>query len=105
MSNSLKMKDKQRHKKIWLKKYNFLSLLNIPDAMYQYGPLINLWEGSNQGEGYLRYAKPIITDIHSKNWQINAHIKLIDVTSMNEVINCHVMKNYLKFQRENTLHI
>ena len=54
MSNSLKMKDTQKHKKIWLKKYNFLSLLNIPDAMYQYGPLINLWEGSNQGEGYLR---------------------------------------------------
>ena len=52
----------------WLKKYNFLSLLNIPKTMERYGPLINLWEGSNQGEGYLRYVKPKITDIHSRNW-------------------------------------
>ena len=40
--------------------------------MKEYGPLINLWEGANQGEGYLRYAKPTIVNIHSKNWQVNA---------------------------------
>ena len=26
------------------------TLLNIPDIMHKYGLLINLWEGSNQGE-------------------------------------------------------
>ena len=50
-----------------------------------------MWECSNQGEDYLRYAKPRITDIHSKNWQINAHIKLLEIISMDEVIDCHVM--------------
>ena len=53
---------------------NYQSLLNLPNAMELYGPLINLWEGANQGEGYLRYTKPIITDIHSVNWHLNAHI-------------------------------
>lgn len=79
--------------KIWFKKYNFLSLLNIPDIMNKYGPLINLWEGSNQGEGYLRYAKPRITDIHSVNWQLNAHTNLLNESSMNDVISCHVYHN------------
>ena len=41
--------------------------------MELYGPLINLWEGANQCEGYLMYAKPIITDINSVNWYLNAH--------------------------------
>ena len=49
-----------------LSKYNYLSFLNFPDTMKLYGPLINLWEGSNKGEGYLRYAKPMIVNIHSK---------------------------------------
>ena len=64
--------------KIWFKKYNFLSLLNIPDIMHKYGPLINLWEGSNQGEVYLQYAKPRFTDIHSVNWQLNTHTNLLN---------------------------
>ena len=53
-------------KPIWLTKYNFQSLLNIPETMNFMGPLVNLWEGSNQGEGYLRYAKPKISNIHKK---------------------------------------
>ena len=60
----------------WITKYNYQSLLNLPDTMHRYGSLVNLWEGSNQGEGYLRYAKPMIVNIHSKNWQINAIQKL-----------------------------
>ena len=99
-------RNKEKNKKIWQKKYNFLSLLNIPDAMYKYGPLVNLWEGSNQGEGYLRYAKPRITDIHSKNWQINAHIKLLEIISMDEVIDCHVMNKLSEGSRsEYIMHI
>ena len=106
MSHVVKKKDIQKPKKFWLKKYNFLSLFNIPDAMYQYGPLVNLWEGSNQGEGFLRYAKPRITDIHSKNWQINAHIKLLDSISMNEVIDCHVLNKLSEdSKREYIIHM
>ena len=84
----------------WLKKYNFLSLLNIPKTMERYGPLINLWEGSNQGEGYLRYVKPKITDIHSRNWQVNAHINLLNETSMNRVILCHVMNKSSQYVKD-----
>ena len=42
----------------WLSKYNYLSLLNIPILVKLFGPMINLWEGSNQGEGCLLFAKP-----------------------------------------------
>ena len=44
--------DALNHKKIgtaniyWLVKYNFSSLLNIPETMEIYGPLVNLSEGS-----------------------------------------------------------
>ena len=90
----------------WLKKYNFLSLLNIPDAINKYGPLINLWEGFNQGEGYLRYAKPKVVNIHSKNWQINARISLLNETSMNNVINCHALnKNSNDMKGEYVKHV
>ena len=46
-------------------KYNYLSLLNIPRPMKLFGTMANLWEGSNQGEGNLRLAKPKLTNIHS----------------------------------------
>ena len=52
----------------WLLKYNFQSLLNLPNEMELFGPLINIWEDDNKGEGYLRSIKPNITDIHSKHW-------------------------------------
>ena len=68
---------KKKPKPLWLSKYNFQSLLNIPKTMAFFGPLVNLWEGSNQGEGYLRYAKPKISNIHCKNWQVNTHISLL----------------------------
>ena len=61
--------------------------------MEKFGPLINLWEGGNKGEGYLRFVKPKITDIHSKNWQINAHSKLFSERSLESVINHHIMNN------------
>ena len=37
--------------------------------------------------------KPKITDIHSKNWQINAHSKLFSERSLESVLNYHMMKN------------
>ena len=81
-------------KPYWLKKYNHLSLLNIPKTMKLFGPMINLWEGSNQGEGYLRFAKPKLTNIHSKNWNINAHCEMLKQMSLDEVIESHVNNNY-----------
>ena len=72
----------------------------MPKAMAKYGPLINLWEGSNQGEGYLRYVKPKITDMHSRNWQVNAHVNLLNETSLNRVALCHVMNKSSKYIKD-----
>ena len=107
-TNNVKKKDtgstvhiieKERNKKrtpYWIKKYNYMSLLNLPDAMNLYGPLINLWEGANKGEGYLRFAKPMIKDIHSVNWQVNAHSKLLRGNAFDSVVNCHVINKCTK---------
>ena len=70
----------------WLSKYNFQSLLNIPKTMAFFGPLVNLWKGSNQGEGYLRDAKSKMTNIHSKNWQMTAHLNLLNEKAFDNVI-------------------
>ena len=85
--------------KYWLRKYNFLSLMNIPGAMMKYGSLTHLWEGSNQGEGYLRYVKPRISDIHSKQWHLKAHVKLLNETAMDDVINCYITNNASTHQK------
>ena len=58
--------------------------------MKEYGPLINLWEGANQGEGYLRYAKPTIVNIHSKNWQVNAIRNLQNKQSLDAVVDYYM---------------
>ena len=89
-------KKNKKHTPYWIKKYNYLSLLNLPEAMNLYGPLINLWEGGNKGGGYLRFAKPIIKDIHSVNWQVNAHSKLLRGNAFDSVVNCHVINKCTK---------
>ena len=42
--------------------------------------------------GYLRYAKPKITNIHSKNWQVNVYLDLLNEKSFGNVIECHMHK-------------
>ena len=100
-SLSSKKKKKKDEKPIWLLKYNFQSLLNLPQSLIEFGPLARLWEGGNQGEGYLRYVKPRIRDVNSENWNINAHIGLMNDISMDEVVNVHITKNSSKRVKEN----
>ena len=76
MKGDISSNDDKKIKKMtpyWLSTYGYQSLLNILICTRFFGPMINLWEGSNQGEGYLRFAKPKVNNIYSKNWQINAH--------------------------------
>ena len=94
--NEYESKNNKKHTPYWIKKYNYLSLLNLPEAMNLYGPLINLWEGGNKGEGYLRFAKPIIKDIHSVNWQVNAHSQLLRGNAFDSVVNYHVINKCTK---------
>ena len=44
--------------------------------MTNYGPLTNLWEGSDLGERYLHYTKPMVMNVHTKNWHVQALDKL-----------------------------
>ena len=85
-----KLKDKK--KPIWITKYNYQSLMNIPEQMQLFGPLVQLWEGSNQGEGYLRFIKPKINNVHAKNWHINAHKRLLEEISLDRIIDRYTDK-------------
>ena len=77
---------------LWLSKYNYQGILSLPATMIIYGLLINLWEGCNQGKGYLCYTKPIINDTF-KNWQTNLHLQLLNEMIFNSIIGSHVIKN------------
>ena len=61
-----------------------------------FSTLVKLWESDNQGEGYLRYVKPRIRDVHSKHWNINTHIELMNDISMDEVVNVHITNSSSK---------
>ena len=74
------------YKPIWISKYNFQSLLNIPAMMMNFGPLINYWEGSMQGEGYLRLVKPKINSIQNKNWHTNVHTKILNEFALDRMV-------------------
>ena len=54
-----------------------------------YGVFVNLWEGSNQEEGYMIHMKSKITSVHTKNWNINAHINLLNSNLLNSVRDNH----------------
>lgn len=62
---------KPKKKPSCISKPNFLCLLNIPEAMERYGPVRSLWEGKIQGEGFLRFVKPEMTQGLRTNWSFN----------------------------------
>ena len=47
------------------RKYNYLSLLNLPDEIRKFGPMQYLWELGGMGEGFLSCLKPLIQKMHS----------------------------------------
>ena len=53
---------KREQKPTWVTSYNFTCLLNLPDLMHEYGPLLNLWEGGTQGEKNLQQVEPLWLD-------------------------------------------
>jgi hypothetical protein len=54
----------------WLSSFNFLSLLNLPGIVREYGPIRNIWEGGPQGEGVLRFVKPNMLNGLRRAWEI-----------------------------------
>ena len=55
----------------WLTMYNYLCLLNLPDAIDLLGPLRLNYEGSSEGEGFIPMVKPLLSQGMRKNWQYN----------------------------------
>lgn len=60
-----------REKPLWIQSSNFISLLNLTNAMKRFGPPRELWEGGPRGEGILRELKPLIRGLRG-NWARNA---------------------------------
>ena len=52
-----------------IKCYNFMSLLNLPEVLSQFGLLRNLWEGGGQGERIRSLVKPTWIRYKGKHWQ------------------------------------
>ena len=56
---------------IWINKSNYMSLLNLPRQMKEFGPLRLYWEGGWKGEGIIQELKPLIRNRFQKNWSSN----------------------------------
>jgi hypothetical protein len=74
----------------WVSSYNFLSLLNLPDVIRQYGPIRNIWEGGPQGEGVLRFVKPNMLNGMRRAWELSTMKTLMRKKAMEHVINTTV---------------
>jgi len=66
----------KRTKPLWLTKYNFTCLLNLPYQVSILGPVRNRWEGSLRGEGLLKTIKPMVHG-QRKNWQKNLLLNVL----------------------------
>ena len=80
------MKAAKNGKPGWITQYNFMSLLNIPDVMRNYGSMRNLWEGGEEGEGILRIVKPEIKIGMRGNWPEWLMSNLLKIKSYETVI-------------------
>jgi hypothetical protein len=70
----------------WLTMYNFLCLLNLPDAVERLGPLRINYEGSSEGEGFIALVKPLLSQGMRKNWQKNLSLRFYRHRSMKLVL-------------------
>lgn len=59
-----------------LSSYNFICLLNLPDVMQRFGPLRGIYEGGPRGEGFVRFAKPLMTQGLRTNWHAQLLTKM-----------------------------
>ena len=85
----------------WLSCYNFLSLLNLPDVIRQYGPIRNIWEGAAQGEGILRFVKPNVSNGMRRAWEYATMRTLMRKKAMGEVADTTVGTEAFVASKEN----
>ena len=66
----------------WLSMYNFLCLLNLPEAIEKFGPLRLNYEGNSEGEGFIPMVKPLLSQGMRKNWQNNLAHRFFRIRAM-----------------------
>ena len=78
LDNELQQEGKKKKSNpVWVRKSNFICLLNLSTVMREFGSLRALWEGGSIGEAYLRVVKPEIQNAFSKNWHVNVLKKVL----------------------------
>ena len=70
----------------WVTSYNFLSLLNLPTVLKDYGSMRVLWEGGEDGEGYLRSVKPLLRGGLVRQWQVWLMNNLLEDKTFHSII-------------------
>ena len=85
-------------KPIWISKSNFMSLLNLPKQMKQFGPLRLYWEGGWKGEGIIQEIKCLIRDGLKKNWCANTLKRLYNMRAFDYMLEV----NNLNYKSLNT---
>lgn len=58
-----------KKKPFWVSCFNFCSLMNLCDMIYDYGGMQHLWEGGYQGEKILTQIKPLVVRGSSRGFQ------------------------------------
>lgn len=77
----------------WISSYNFLSLLNIPQAMNRHGSMRNIWEGGLDGEGILKFVKQELQCGLVREWQTWTLDNLLKKDALKEIMNNNNIEN------------
>jgi hypothetical protein len=92
----------------FMRQYNFLCLLNVPDNMRQFGSMRNIWEGGMVGEGYLRGMKRELKQGMIGSWQVWTLKNILEKDFYNDLITQkHKIKKgefRLKLEKECIIH-
>ena len=89
----------------WLSCYNFMSLLNIPETLENFGPLKNFWEGSYIGEKFITQTK---TEFFGKrnNWTYAMLQRIQKKSIFEQMIDEKIEKKTNNFARyKNIIHL
>lgn len=86
-----------------LSSYNFICLLNLPDIMEKFGPLRCLWEGGPRGEGFVRFAKPLMNYGFRINWHYQLMTKMLRAGTFDTLLNSHPDPSVVGINDKNAL--
>ena len=101
MSETVRKSDPcNKEKPTVLSSFNFQSLMNLSEAMEMHGPLRSLWEGDVIGEGFLRLAKPQITQGMFGKWHYNLMKNILMEKALRQICDDEKKSNALSILRQ-----